>query len=63
MRIVELPLHGGKCPSWRYPRMEKLAEQIFIILYDEYGDKKLLERLSDPLWFYALKRLKMFVES
>lgn len=54
IKAVDLPLHYGKCPRWLYPRMRKLAEQIFIILDDEYGDKKLLERLSDPLWFQAL---------
>lgn len=54
MKIVDLPLHSGKCPRWLYPRMEKLAEQILILLEEEYGDKQLLERLSDPLWFQAL---------
>ncbi|OGJ22419.1 hypothetical protein A3K73_07660 [Candidatus Pacearchaeota archaeon RBG_13_36_9] len=54
MKIVDLPLHGGSCPRWLYPRMEKLAEQIFIILDMEYKDKEILERLSDPLWFQAL---------
>lgn len=54
MEVVDLPLHGGKCPPWLYPRMEKLAERIFIILDEEYGNKELLERLSDPLWFQAL---------
>lgn len=54
IKAIDLPLHSGKCPRWLYPRMEKLAESIFIILYDEYKDKKLLERLSDPLWFQAL---------
>jgi len=54
MKSVELPLHGGNCPRWLYPRMEKLAEQIFLILDIEYNDKQILERLSDPLWFQAL---------
>ncbi len=54
MKTVDLPLHGGNCPRWLYPRMEKLAEQIFLILDMEYKDKQILERLSDPLWFQAL---------
>jgi uncharacterized protein len=54
MKTVDLPLHGGSCPRWLYPRMEKLAEQIFLILDLEYSDKQILQRLSDPLWFQAL---------
>jgi len=54
VKSVELPLHGGKCPRWLYPRMEKLAEQIFLILDMECREKEILDRLSDPLWFQAL---------
>ena len=54
MKSVDLPLHNGSCPGWLYPRMEKLAEQIFLLLDLEYSDKEILQRLSDPLWFQAL---------
>ncbi len=52
-KVMDLPLHYGSCPKWLYPRMKNLAEKILMILCEEYGEKKLLERLSDPLWFQA----------
>jgi hypothetical protein len=54
IKAVDLPLHSGSCPRWLFPRMEKLAEQIFLALDLEYGDKEILSRLSNPLWFQAL---------
>lgn len=51
--VVDLPLHGGKCPQWLFPLMKKLAGQISEIIIDEYGEDELLKRLSDPLWFQA----------
>jgi uncharacterized protein len=33
--------------------MERLAKEVVTIILDEYGSRKLLERLSDPFWFQA----------
>ncbi len=54
IKAVDLPLHSGSCPRWLFPRMERLAEQVFLALDLEYGDKEILSRLSNPLWFQAL---------
>jgi uncharacterized protein len=51
---ANLPLHGGKAPSWLTGRMRGLARQIADIMIDEYGTAKFIERLSDPYWFQAL---------
>ena len=52
--VVDLPLHGGKCPSWLFERMVKLSRAIFIVILEEFGKKELLKRLADPFWFQAL---------
>lgn len=49
--VANLPLHSGKCPRWLFPRMKKLAGAISEVIVDEYGQKELLRRLSDPFWF------------
>jgi hypothetical protein len=51
--VANLPLHGGKAPSWLTGRMRKLAHEIASIMIEEYGAAKFLERLSDPYWFQA----------
>lgn len=51
--IANLPLHGGKAPSWLTGRMRKLAHEIANIIIETYGTSKFLERLSDPYWFQA----------
>jgi hypothetical protein len=51
--ISNLPLHGGKAPSWLTQRMTKLALEIINIMIDEYGVDKLVQRFSDPYWFQA----------
>jgi len=33
--IVDLPLHGGKCPKWLFPLMKKLAGAISEIIVNE----------------------------
>lgn len=50
---ANLPLHGGKAPSWLTGRMKKLAKEISNIMIDEYGTAKYIQRLSDPYWFQA----------
>ncbi len=51
--VANLPLHGGKAPSWLTGRMRKLAHEIASIMIEEQGTAKFLERLSDPYWFQA----------
>ncbi len=54
---MELPLHGGKVPRWMLKYMRNMAEKIVEIIVYEYGPEKLLEGLSDPLWFQAFNNV------
>ncbi len=51
--VANLPLHGGKAPSWLTVRMRKLAKEIANIMIEEQGTSKFMQRLSDPYWFQA----------
>ncbi|MEM0465110.1 MAG: DUF763 domain-containing protein [Candidatus Pacearchaeota archaeon] len=51
--IVDLPLHGGNCPSWLFSLMKKLSGRIVELIVDEYGQNEFLRRISDPYWFQA----------
>ncbi len=51
--VANLPLHGGKAPSWLTVRMRKLAHEIADVMVEEHGTTKFLQRLSDPYWFQA----------
>ncbi len=51
--VANLPLHGGKAPSWLTIRMRKLAKEIASIMIEEQGTAKFVHRLSDPYWFQA----------
>jgi uncharacterized protein len=51
--VANLPLHGGKAPSWLTVRMKKLAKQIADIMIEEQGTEVFIQRLSDPYWFQA----------
>ena len=51
--VANLPLHGGKAPSWLTGRMRKLAKEITKIIVEEYGTDVFLFRISDPFWFQA----------
>ncbi len=51
---AELPLHGGKAPRWLFARMVRLAQEILLLMVDEFGSEEVLRRLSDPHWFQAL---------
>ncbi|MDI9576854.1 MAG: DUF763 domain-containing protein [Thermoproteota archaeon] len=51
--MANLPLHGGKAPSWLTVRMRKLAREIANVIIEEYGTDELVFRLSDPYWFQA----------
>src|SRR5947209_9812487 len=50
---ADLPLHGGRVPSWLAERMTKLGTAIAESIVYHYGASEFLARLSDPLWFQA----------
>jgi hypothetical protein len=52
--FAELPLHGGRVPSWLAERMTRLGAAISETIVHQYGASELLTRLSDPYWFQAL---------
>lgn len=51
--IADLPLHGGRVPSWLADRMTKLGTAITETIVRTYGTSAFLTRLSDPFWFQA----------
>src|SRR5437899_2677675 len=51
---ADLPLHGGRVPSWLAERMTKLGTAIVESVLHHYGSSELLSRLSDPFWFQGL---------
>ena len=52
--VADLPLHGGRVPSWLAERMTKLGTAITETVIHDYGTSAFLSRLSDPFWFQAL---------
>lgn len=50
---VDLPLHGGKCPSWLFNKMVKLSGEISELIIEEQGKKEFFEKISNPFWFQA----------
>lgn len=52
--ISNLPLHGGRCPKWLFPRMRDLSGAIIEAIAMEYGGNEVLRRLSDPYFFQSL---------
>lgn len=51
---ADLPLHGGRVPTWLAERMTKLGTAITETIILDYGASAFLSRLSDPFWFQAL---------
>ena len=51
---ADLPLHGGRVPTWLAERMTLLGTAICESVLYHYGTSELLTRLSDPFWFQAL---------
>jgi uncharacterized protein len=51
---ADLPLHGGRVPTWLAARMSTLGTAIAESVILHYGRPALLARLSDPFWFQAL---------
>ncbi len=52
--VADLPLHGGRVPTWLAERMTTLGIAIVEAVIYHYGTSELLTRLSDPFWFQAL---------
>lgn len=55
--IADLPLHTGHVPSWLVPIMKRLAKNIIDIMILEWGPDKVIDRLSNPLWFQAFNNV------
>ena len=52
--IADLPLHGGRVPTWLVDRMTLLGTAITECVVEFYGPSEFLTRISDPFWFQAL---------
>src|ERR1700728_5199577 len=50
---ADLPLHGGRVPSWLADRMTRLAAVISEAIVHAYGRDELLRRLAHPFWFQS----------
>jgi uncharacterized protein len=50
---ADLPLHGGRVPTWLAARMTQLGTAIAEHIVISYGASEFLSRLSDPFWFQA----------
>src|ERR1700749_422936 len=50
---ADLPLHGGRVPTWLAERMTQLGKAIAENIITSYGASEFLTRLSDPFWFQA----------
>ncbi len=55
--IAELPLHDGRVPPWLASIMKRLARAILEVMVEEFGPGKVVERLSNPLWFQAFNNV------
>ncbi|MGD0328838.1 MAG: DUF763 domain-containing protein [Nitrososphaeria archaeon] len=51
--IADLPLHGGRCPRWLFPKMVKLSKEISETIILEFGKEEFLRRISDPFFFQS----------
>jgi len=50
---ADLPLHGGRVPSWLADRMTRLGTVISEAIILHYGRDELLRRLAHPFWFQS----------
>jgi hypothetical protein len=50
---ADLPLHGGRVPSWLGERMTRLGAVISQAIVQQYGRDELLKRLAHPFWFQS----------
>ena len=51
---ADLPLHGGRVPTWLASRMARLGRVLVEALVLEYGRTEVLRRLADPFWLQSL---------
>lgn len=50
---ADLPLHGGRVPTWLGERMTRLGTIIAEAIVLHYGRDEFLRRLSHPFWFQS----------
>ena len=50
---ANLPLHGGRVPTWLADRMTSLGTVIAEAIIHHYGRDEFLRRLSHPFWFQS----------
>jgi len=50
---ADLPLHGGRVPTWLATRMAALGRVLAEAIVHHYGRDELLRRLSHPFWFQS----------
>src|SRR5207237_4158012 len=50
---ADLPLHGGRVPTWLGERMTRLGAVISQAIVHHYGRDELLARLAHPFWFQS----------
>jgi hypothetical protein len=50
---ADLPLHGGRVPSWLATRMSSLGAVVAQAIVHHYGRDEFLQRLSHPFWFQS----------
>jgi uncharacterized protein len=50
---ADLPLHGGRVPSWLADRMTRLGAVMCEAIVHHYGRDELLRRLAHPFWFQS----------
>jgi uncharacterized protein len=50
---ADLPLHGGRVPTWLGARMTRLGAVISQAIVQHYGRDELLARLAHPFWFQS----------
>src|SRR5258707_12267226 len=50
---ADLPLHGGRVPSWLGERMTRLGAVVSQAIVNHYGRDELLRRLANPFWFQS----------
>src|SRR5580692_5980381 len=50
---ADLPLHGGRVPSWLADRMTRLGTVMSEAIVHHYGRDEYLRRLAHPFWFQS----------
>lgn len=50
---ADLPLHGGRVPSWLGDRMTRLGTVISEAIVHHFGRDEFLRRLAHPFWFQS----------